>query len=128
MYFLDTGLASYLAGWTTSEALESGISAGAFFESFVISEIIKSYWHNSEKPQLSFFRDEKGIEIDLIIYKDGRYHPIEIKKTGTPSINDISAFKIFGKYESIGYGTLICLTPNIQPLAPNANAISIWDI
>ena len=128
MYFIDTGLAAFLAGWTTAEALENGISAGAFFETFVISEIIKSHWHNSQKPQLYYFRDEKANEIDLLIYKDGKYHPIEIKKTGSPSQNDISSFKIFAKYEDLGYGTMICLTPDIQPLTPQANAISVWDM
>jgi len=128
MYFLDTGIAAYLAGWTTPEALESGISSGAFFETFVVSEIIKSYWHNGEKPNLYFFRDEKGHEIDLLIYQDGKYYPIEIKKNATPSRSDISSFKIFAKLENLGYGCEICLTPEPQPLSPEVMAISVWDI
>jgi predicted AAA+ superfamily ATPase len=128
LYFMDTGLAACLAGWTTSEALETGISSGAFFETFVISEIIKSYWHNGEKPDLYFFRDEKGSEIDLLIFRDGKYYPVEIKKHATPDQNDIFAFKIFGKMENLGFGCEICLTPELQPLSPNAMAISIWDI
>ena len=128
MYFLDTGLAAYLAGWTTPESLETGISSGAFFETFVISEIIKSYWHNGEKPNLYFYRDEKDNEIDLLIFKDGLFYPIEIKKHGTPGTNDIKAFKIFGSLEKLGYGCEICLTPELQPLTPDVTAISIWDI
>ncbi|MDR2869192.1 MAG: ATP-binding protein [Deferribacteraceae bacterium] len=128
MYFLDTGLAAYLAGWTTPESLEIGASSGAFFESFVISEIIKSYWHNGEKPNLYFFRDEKKNEIDLLIFQDGIYYPIEIKKHATPTRGDIKAFDIFAKLETIGYGCVLCLTPEPQPLAANAIALSIWDI
>jgi predicted AAA+ superfamily ATPase len=128
MYFLDTGLAAYLAGWTTPEALETGISSGAFFETFVISEIIKSYWHNGEKPSLYFYRDEKGNEIDLLIYQNGKYYPIEIKKHATPDRSDISAFKIFAKLETLGYGCEICLTSELQPLSPEVTAISLWDI
>ncbi|MDR1366146.1 MAG: ATP-binding protein [Holosporales bacterium] len=128
LYFLDTGLAAYLAGWTTSEALEEGSSAGAFFETFVISEILKSYYHTGEKAYFYFFRDEKGNEVDLLIQKDGMYYPIEIKKHATPSLKDIAAFKIFAKLESLGYGCEICLTPDIQPLSPNANAISMWNL
>jgi len=128
MYFLDTGLAAYLAGWTTSEALEAGISSGAFFETFVISEIIKSYWHNGEKPNLYFFRDEKGQEIDLLIYQNGKYYPVEIKKHATPDRSDISAFKIFAKLEELGYGCEICITSELQPLSPEVTAISVWDI
>jgi len=82
-----------------------------------IIEVIKSYWHNGEKPNLYFFRDEKGHEIDLLIYKNGKYYPIEIKKHATPDRSDISAFKIFAKLEKLG-----------QPLSPDAMAISVWDI
>jgi len=128
MYFLDTGLAAYLAGWTTSEALETGISSGAFFETFAISEIIKSYWHNGEKPNLHFFRDEKGNEIDLLIYQNGKHYPIEIKKHATPDRSDVSAFKIFAKLEKLGFGCEICLTSEPQPLSPETMAISVWDI
>jgi len=77
LYFFDTGLASYLAGWTTPEALETGASAGAFFKTFVVSEVIKSYWHNGENPNLYFYRDSNGKEIDLLIYQNDRYYPVE---------------------------------------------------
>ncbi|MDR2781056.1 MAG: DUF4143 domain-containing protein, partial [Holosporaceae bacterium] len=102
--------------------------AGTFFETFVISEILKSYYHNGENASFYFFRDEKGNEIDLLIQKDGQYYPIEIKKHATPNFKDISAFKIFSKIESTGYGCEICLTPEIQHLSPNVNAISVWDM
>lgn len=128
LYFMDTGLAAYLAGWTTPEALQFGTSAGAFFETFVVSEILKSYWHNAENPPVCFFRDEKGHEIDLLIQKNNKFYPIEIKKHATPSFKDISAFKIFSKIEQIEYGCEICLTPETQLLSSNANAISVWDI
>ena len=128
LYFLDTGLAAYLAGWTTAEALQFGTSAGAFFETFVVSEILKSYYHTAENPPVFFFRDEKGNEIDLLIQKDQKFYPIEIKKHATPSVKDISAFKIFSKIEEIERGCEICLTPELQPLSKDVTAISIWDI
>jgi predicted AAA+ superfamily ATPase len=128
LYFMDTGLASYLAGWTTPESLEAGVSAGAFFETFCISEIIKSWRHSDLNPELYFYRDEKKHEIDLLIHQDGLFYPIEIKKHGTPSLADISVFKIFGKLEKLGCGCEICLTGKIQPLDRDVLAISIWDI
>jgi predicted AAA+ superfamily ATPase len=128
LYFLDTGLAAHLAGWTTAEALEVGTCAGAFFETFIISEILKSYYHTGEKAAFYFFRDEKGKEIDLLIQKDGLYYPIEIKKHATPSLRDVSTFKIFAKLEALGYGCEICLTPDVQPLSLGAIAISAWNM
>ena len=125
---MDTGLAAYLAGWTTSKSLESGVSSGAFFETFVITEILKSYFHNGKNPQLNFYRDSDGNEIDLLIYQNGNYYPIEIKKHGTPGSDDIKAFKTFAKKEPIGYGCEICLTSDLQPLSQEAMAMSVWDI
>lgn len=128
LYFLDTGLAAYLAGWTTAEALQFGTSAEAFFETFVVSEILKSYYHTAENPSVYFFRDEKGNEIDLLIQKDQKFYPIEIKKHATPSVKDISAFKIFSKIETIERGCEICLTPETQLLSKDTTAISVWNI
>ena len=130
IYFLDTGLAAHLAGWTTPESLEAGVSSGAFFETFVIGEILKSYWHNGENPEVYFYRDSDGKEIDLLIYQNNKYYPIEIKKHSTPKLSDITAFSTFGKISGInlGYGCEICLTPDLQPLSPTATAMSIWDM
>ena len=130
LYFLDTGLAAHLAGWTTPEALEIGASSGAFFETFVISEILKSYWHNGENPDIYFYRDSDGKEIDLLINKNNKFYPIEIKKHATPNINDITTFKTLLKIPDIhlGEGSLICLVPEPQPLSPSVTAISVWDI
>jgi len=128
LYWTDTGLAAHLAGWTTPEALESGIGAGAFFETFVISEVLKSYRHNAENPDLYFFRDEKGHEIDLLLSRDGKYFPVEIKKHATPVRDDVAAFKLFGKHEALGAGAEICLTTAPQPLSASDTAISVWDL
>jgi predicted AAA+ superfamily ATPase len=128
LYFMDTGLAAHLAGWTTPEALEEGASSGAFFETFVLSEIVKSYYHNGELPQLCHFRDGKKNEIDLLIHRNGLYYPVEIKKTAQPKAADINAFKIFSKIENLGYGALICHTDGPHLLTDTASAISIWDI
>jgi len=128
LYFMDTGLAAYLAGWTTPKSLEAGISSGAFFETFVITEILKSYYHNGKNPNLNFFRDSDGNEIDLLIYQNGKYFPIEIKKHGTPGSDDIKAFRTFARNETLGYGCEICLVPDLQPLSPNAMAMPVWDI
>lgn len=66
LYFLDTGLAAYLTKWSSAEVLKNGAMAGAFFESFIISEIIKSYYNKGiVDPPLYFFRDRDMNEIDL---------------------------------------------------------------
>ena len=63
LYFLDTGLAAYLTRWTTAEVLKNGAMAGAFFETFVITEIMKGYSNQGflDLP-LCFYRDRDGNE------------------------------------------------------------------
>jgi predicted AAA+ superfamily ATPase len=128
LYFLDTGLCAYLSSWNTWKSLETGALSGNFFETFVISEIIKSYHHNGQFPSLYYYRDSNQNEIDLLIETNGKFHPVEIKKTANPTKNDIKTFETFSHIENVGYGSLICFTDKARPLTKNIDAISIWDI
>jgi predicted AAA+ superfamily ATPase len=129
LYFLDTGLCSYLTQWNTPENLEAGAMNGAIFETFVVTEILKSYYHNGIHPSIYYYRDSNRIEIDLLIEENGKLYPIEIKKTSSPKRDDIKNFDLVAKkLNNIEYGSLICLTDVIRPLTDKSNAISIWDI
>ena len=110
VYFLDTGLVSYLTKWKNRDVLEAGNMAGNFFENFVIVEIIKSYYNNGElRPPLYFYRDKDKKEIDLIIEQNGKLYPIEIKKSANPTKDMISNFKVLEKVGEIGEGGIICM-------------------
>lgn len=129
LYFTDTGLCAYLTEWNTPETLEAGAMSGAFFETFVIMEILKSYYHNGEYPSFYYYRDNTSTKIDLLISANDTLYPIEIKKTSNPSKDMIKNFRILEKTnQKMGYGCLICLTDKARPLSENANAISLWDI
>ena len=60
VYFVDTGLAAFLTGWNTPETLANGAMAGSIFETYVVSEIIKSYWYNGRSPNIYYYRDNHG--------------------------------------------------------------------
>ncbi len=79
IHFLDTGLAAYLLKWGNPEALERGAMSGAFFESYVFSEIYKSYLNAGKEPPVFYYRDKDRKEIDLVLYQNGVLSPIEIK-------------------------------------------------
>lgn len=85
LYFLDTGLCAYLTKWKNYETLENSSVAGNFFETYVISEIIKKYYNNAKRPQIYYYKDK--VEIDLIINYNNVLYPIEIKKEATPQKN-----------------------------------------
>lgn len=129
IYFLDTGLCSYLAQWNTPESLETGAMNGAIFETFVMTEIIKSYYHNGLHPSLYYYRDSNKVEIDLLIEENGKLYPIEIKKTSNPKKEDVKNFDLVRKeLRNLDFGNLICLTTSVMPLGEKASAISVWDI
>lgn len=128
LYFLDTGLAAYLTRWNTPETLKNGAMAGAFFESFIISEIIKSYYNKGIlEPPLYFYRDKDMNEIDLLIENDGTLYPIEIKKHADPTKKDISQFRLIDKIPSInrGAGGVICLYDNLLTLKDKDKIIPV---
>ena len=110
LYFLDTGLAAYLTKWTSPDVLMQGASAGAFFETFVISEILKSYRNSGTDPAIFYYRDKDAKEVDLLIMENGTLYPLEIKKTSTPKKDDVSVFKVLKSIKGfkIGTGGLIC--------------------
>lgn len=128
LYFLDTGLAAYLTHWNTSDVLKSGAMAGAFFESFVISEIIKSYYNKGIiDPPLYFYRDKDMNEIDLLIEDGGSLYPLEMKKHADPQKKDIAAFAVLDKIPNMkrGSGGVICLYDDLLTLRGNDRVIPV---
>lgn len=122
IYFLDTGLCSYLTGWSSPEVIKKGAMDGAFFETFVVSEILKSYRHNGERPLIYWYRDTQQKEIDLLIERDGKLHPIEIKLTSNPNKSMLKHFKVL---DNQGYGGLICMRESDIPLTEDVSAIPV---
>lgn len=145
IYFRDTGLAAYLTRWLTPETLASGAMSGAFFETFVISEILKSYANNGIDYRycVSYYRgkDKKKIksggeeiavesEIDLIIEENGVLYPIEIKKGTSVSADQTAAFTVLDKVpdKKRGMGAIVCLCPQPGALRDNILQIPVWYI
>jgi predicted AAA+ superfamily ATPase len=101
LYFLDAGLACYLTGWDNVKVLENGAMNGAMLETYVISEILKSYWHNGKEPKIYFYRDKNQKEIDFLIEKNDTLYPIEIKRSANPIKNDAKNFDILKSFKKI---------------------------
>jgi predicted AAA+ superfamily ATPase len=109
LYFLDTGLCSYLTGWTTPNSLEAGNMSGAILETYAISEILKSYYYSGYQPQIYFYRDKDMKEIDLIIEYDQTFHPVEFKKAATLTLNAAKNFHVLEKLGiKVGLGVVFC--------------------
>lgn len=126
LYFLDTGLCSYLTAWSSAETLEAGAMSGAILETWVISELVKSYLHNGQPPPFYYYRDKDKKEIDLLIVRDGTIYPVEIKKTASPSISDIRTFGTLEKLGMpVGPGGVICLAGRSLPITKSIISIPV---
>lgn len=139
LHFLDTGLAAYLLKWGNPEALEKGAMSGAFFESYVFSEIYKSYLNAGKEPPVFYYRDKDKKEIDLLIYQNGILSPIEIKKAASPGRTAIKNFHVlepvtrenaFGGLDSlkvkIGTGNVICMSNDLLPVDEKNWYVPVW--
>ena len=115
VYFLDTGLAAYLCRWPNADTLENGAMSGAFFETFVVSEIVKSYYNTGKDLNLYYYRDIDKKEIDLLIVNADGITPVEIKKAKSPSDTDKN-FSVLKKLNiQIKTGFVLCMADELVP-------------
>ncbi len=115
-YFTDTGLAAYLTSWPTAETLMNGNAAGAFFETYVVGEILKSWCNSGKEPPLFYYRDIDRKEVDLLMVEAGKIYPMEIKKAKDPSEAD----RNFSVLKNLGLevmpGLILCMADEFFPI------------
>lgn len=129
LYFLDTGLCSYLTDWSTPETLEAGAMSGAILETWIISELLKSYIHNGLIPPFYYYRDKDKKEIDLLIFRDNIIYPLECKKTASPGKNDVRHFSSLKKLAlTTGPGGVISCAPDLLPITDRTSSIPVTAI
>ncbi|CUU51971.1 hypothetical protein AP460_00855 [Actinobacillus pleuropneumoniae] len=133
VYMLDTGLMAWLTKWLTPETISKGAKNGQFFETFIVSEIIKSFYNKGIEPPIYFYRDTNQKEIDLLIEYDRTLYPVEIKTSASPDKKMVKSFGILKDNlpESeikIGTGVIINQYPQRLWLAEDLIALPVWYI
>ena len=134
IYFRDTGLACYLTRWLTADALKNSAVAGNMFETFIVSEILKSYSNEGKDYRFNIFYyrgKDKNVtnenEIDLIIDENGILYPVEIKMSGNPKANMGATNQVLDKIpdKQRGMGIILCLIDKKTYLRENLMALPI---
>lgn len=126
LYFLDTGLCSYLTEWTSPETLAVGAMSGAILETFVVAEILKSWWHRMVDPTLYYYRDRDRREVDLLFSSDGRLYPLEVKRSATVRRDWRRAFTPLERLTpEVGPGGIVCMVDQRLPITATMEAIPV---
>lgn len=127
LYFYDTGLVCYLTRWSSPETVMNGAMNGALLENYVVSEIMKSYQCSAAEPYIYYYRDRDAKEIDVIIEKDGKLHPLEIKKTATPKRGLTNVFEVIDKSPlERGTGAIMCMYDKLSAFDKDNLIVPIW--
>ncbi|HQC54994.1 MAG TPA: ATP-binding protein [Clostridia bacterium] len=85
IYFTEVGLASYLLGIETENQVNRDPLRGNLFENLIVSEVLKSRLNQNRNPNIYYMRTAKGVEVDLILKKEEKLYPFEIKTSMTPN-------------------------------------------
>ena len=114
LYFYDTGLVCYLTRWTSAETAMEGAMNGALLENYTVAEVVKSYQNSGLDPFLYYYRDADAKEIDLLMERDGKLFPVEIKKMATPPKKLTKVFDLIDKSPlQRGTGAVLCMADKL---------------
>ena len=131
IFFMDTGLVCHLTRWTTPDQLRNGAAAGHIFETFIVSEILKSFMNSGKSlHNVWFYRDTKKREIDLVIQDGHILHPVEIKVSATvkkDAVKNFACLENLPGYE-VSFGHVICQTPEPYFITRTVQAVPVWGI
>lgn len=93
LYFIDTGLAAWLLGVREQEQLVFHAQRGALFENLVVMEFLKARFNRGQQADLHFWRDSKGLEVDLLLDDGITLKPVEIKSGQTIAADSLVSLK-----------------------------------
>ncbi|MCF0145699.1 MAG: DUF4143 domain-containing protein, partial [Eubacterium sp.] len=100
IYFVEPGLASYLLGIENARQASRDPLRGNLFENIVVLEAMKTRLNDNKNPSLFYVRTEKGVEVDLILKKEGMLYPFEIKTSMTPNRDFSKNMRLFCNSEA----------------------------
>ena len=120
LYFYDSGIVCYLTRWSSPETAMEGAMSGALLENYTVAEIIKTYQNAGQEPFLYYYRDKYAREIDLILERDGKLFPIEIKKMASPPKKLTKVFDLIDKSPlQRGTGAILCMADQLGAFDQN---------
>lgn len=125
IFFTDVGLAAFLLGIHTEEQASRDPLRGNLYENLIIADIVKGALNKGIRPDIYFFRDSHGNEVDLLIREKGALTPVEIKSAGTFSIDFIKGLERFQMLKIKRIAAGVVLYNGVQRF--NVRSVSIFN-
>ena len=126
LYFLDTGLLCHLMRIDSPQTLATHAMRGPIFESWVVSETLKHRWNQGLSADIHFWRDNHGVEIDLLFEHAGKLHAVEIKSGATFSPDWLLGCQRWQRYAGAAAGTPVVLYGGRDSYAINGVQVMAW--
>lgn len=125
LYWLDTGLACFLLGLKDPEAVLQGPMAGPLFETAMVAELAKLFFHRGLPPAIWYWRSREGMEVDILVELRGKLHPIEIKTTATPRPAHVESLARWRSLagDKAGNGLLLARAEEASALVPGVRVL-----
>ena len=126
LYFYDTGLCSYVSRIPSAANLQSSYMAGAYFENYVMNQLVIKYKLMHNPPEIYFYRDSDKNEIDIILEDFDGLTPLEVKLSANPNKRVVNRFKVLDKTgKEIKNGGIVCLSDDIYPIDEKNSLIPV---
>ena len=120
IYFTEVGLAAWLLGIKSADMAKRDPLLGNLFENLVIAEALKARLNSGTTPDLYFFRDQRGFEIDMLLAADRKLYPYEIKSARTWSGEFARNLKIFAERDKKIQGGTVIYAGDLKRSGPPA--------
>lgn len=120
-YFMDTGFVSFMCNINNVNDIKNSDMAGALFETYVVSEILKSYYNTATPLDIHFYRDKNQKEVDLLITKpEKKLYPVEIKMNPIPTDATKNLYVLNDYNLDVQPATIICPCDKIEKYGEKA--------
>lgn len=131
LYFPDTGLALFLAGYSDAATFFASPQIGAYWENYVVGQWLR--WKHWQAPAASlwYWQNQSKQEVDLVVDHNGKLHPIECKWKELPDADDcrgIRSFRSMYPEERVGPAYVACNPSGSFEPQPGILAVSGWEI
>jgi len=126
LYLSDPGLAAFLMGFESWEAVSRHPVVGALWETHVVMQVVKHFFSSGKAKPLWYWRTSQGEEVDLLIEKGGRFIAVECKyaaKVDPGSLKGLKAFVKAHGEKSLIAGYIASRTPRPYPVTDPISAV-----